>query len=194
MKHTELSMSLNDKVAKTYVLYGRIKMEMGDVEGASEAFVQAQKVDPRSVDAEYYQGILAERIDRRDEALTHYQAACELDASNPQYAIAAAEIHAQTAHLVLVEENEIAGAVVVEVGDESAIRGGRQERALEPRRVADRVGAVAILVEPVAANVDRAGPNARISAPVSSLSFAVADFSSLKKSRCLFPLTFSPSI
>src|SRR5256885_11841798 len=67
-------------------------MEMGDVEGASESFVQAQKIDPKSVDAEYFQGVLAERIDRRDEALSHYQAACELDPTNPQYAIAAAEM------------------------------------------------------------------------------------------------------
>ncbi len=92
LKHTEISMSLNDKVAKTYVLFGRIKMEMGDVEGASDALAQAQKIDAKSVDAEYYEGILAERIDRRDEALGHYQAACELDGSNPQYAIAAAEM------------------------------------------------------------------------------------------------------
>src|SRR3954468_17950315 len=31
IKHVELSISLNDHVAKSYVMYGRIKMEMGDV-------------------------------------------------------------------------------------------------------------------------------------------------------------------
>jgi tetratricopeptide (TPR) repeat protein len=103
IKHMEISISLNDKVAKSHVMYGRTKMEMGDVEGAQAAFEQAQKVDPKFVDAEYFQGILAERIDRRDEALAHYQAACELDASNPQYAIAAAEMMIEAGDLAKAE-------------------------------------------------------------------------------------------
>jgi tetratricopeptide (TPR) repeat protein len=102
LQHVEVSISLNDKVAKSYDLLGRIKMEMGDVEGASDCLIQAQKIDPKNVDAEYYQGVLAERIDRRDEALAHYQAACELDATNPQYAIAAAEM--------MIEAGDIAKA------------------------------------------------------------------------------------
>jgi tetratricopeptide (TPR) repeat protein len=103
IKHIEASISLNDKVARTYVMYGRIKSEMGDVEGASEAYVQAQKIEPKNVDAEYFQGVLAERIDRRDEALAHYQAACELDATNPQYTIAAAEMMIEAGDLAKAE-------------------------------------------------------------------------------------------
>jgi tetratricopeptide (TPR) repeat protein len=108
LKHVNYSLSLNEKVAKSYVLLGRVKMEMGDVEGATDAFVQSQKIEPRNVDAEYYQGILAERIDRREEALTHYQLACEYDPANPQYAIAAAEM--------MIEGGEIEKAETFLVG------------------------------------------------------------------------------
>ena len=102
LKHVTISLSLNDSVAKSYVMLGRIKMEMGDVEGAQASFEHAQKLDAKNVDAEYFQGILAERIDRRDEALAHYTNACELDATNPQYTIAAAEM--------MIEAGDIAKA------------------------------------------------------------------------------------
>ncbi len=44
------------------------------------------------MDAQYYQGVIAERVDRKDEALTRYTKAAELDGTNPQYAVAAAEM------------------------------------------------------------------------------------------------------
>ena len=95
-KHSETSITLNEKVAKSHVMLGRIKMEMGDLEAAQACFDKALKLDAKSVDSEYYQGILAERIDRREDALTHYLAAGTLDSANPQYAIAAAEMMIET--------------------------------------------------------------------------------------------------
>jgi tetratricopeptide (TPR) repeat protein len=91
-KHVEHSISLNEEVAKSHVLRGRVLMEQGDLENASAEFKQAQAVDPKNVASEYYQGILAERIERSEEALNHYVAASELDSTSPQYAIAAAEM------------------------------------------------------------------------------------------------------
>jgi tetratricopeptide (TPR) repeat protein len=92
LKHVEYSISLNEPVAKSHVLLGRIKMEMGDVEAAQAAFEDAKTLDAKSVDAEYYEGILAERIDRKEDALAHYQAAVALDPAKAQYAIATAEM------------------------------------------------------------------------------------------------------
>lgn len=92
LKHANVSIELNDKVVKSYVLRGRIQMEMGNLDGASASFAQAEKTNAEDVDTWYYQGILAERIDRKDEALRRYRGANERDVSNPQYAIAAAEM------------------------------------------------------------------------------------------------------
>ncbi|MFA6045805.1 MAG: tetratricopeptide repeat protein [Phycisphaerales bacterium] len=92
LKHVSVSIELNDKVVKSYVLRGRVLMEMGNLDGATASFAQAEKTDPADVDTWYYQGILAERIDRKEEALRRYEGANERDPSNPQYAIAAAEM------------------------------------------------------------------------------------------------------
>jgi len=92
LKHVDYSMSLNRDVARTHVLRGRVLAEMGNIESAIDCFKLAQGIEPKNVDAAYYQGTIAERIERREEALAHYMAASEIDSANPQYAIAAAEM------------------------------------------------------------------------------------------------------
>jgi tetratricopeptide (TPR) repeat protein len=92
LKHVDYSMSLNRDVARTHVLRGRVLAEMGNIESAIDCFKLAQGIEPKNVDAAYYQGTIAERIERREEALAHYLAASEIDSANPQYAIAAAEM------------------------------------------------------------------------------------------------------
>jgi tetratricopeptide (TPR) repeat protein len=92
LKHIDHSISLNDGVAKSYVLRGRILAEMGDIEGAVASLQKGREIEPDNVDASYYMGTIAERIERREEALAHYLRASELDPTNPQYAIAAAEM------------------------------------------------------------------------------------------------------
>lgn len=92
LKHVNFSIELNENVCKSHVLKGRILMEQGQLDQASAAFAQAEKLDSKNADAWYYQGILAERIDRKEDALQRYLGAGELDTSNPQYAIAAAEM------------------------------------------------------------------------------------------------------
>ncbi len=92
LKHVDHSLSLNDGVAKSYVLRGRILAELGDVENAVVSLRKGQEIDPNNVDAHYFLGTIAERVERREEALAHYLAASELDKTNPQYAIASAEM------------------------------------------------------------------------------------------------------
>lgn len=85
------SIALNDKVAKTWVLKGRIQMETGNLEGGLLALAKAEEIDPKHVDAQYFLGLVNERLERKEEALKRFQAAADLDRANPQYAIAAAE-------------------------------------------------------------------------------------------------------
>jgi Flp pilus assembly protein TadD len=92
MSNIQQSLQINDMVAMSHVLRGRVMMELGDLEGATSAFATAETIDPNSVDAQYFQGVIAERVDRKDEALTRYTKAAELDGTNPQYAVAAAEM------------------------------------------------------------------------------------------------------
>lgn len=92
LKHVDYSLSLNRDVARSHVLRGRVLAEMGNVEAANECLKLAQAIEPKNVDAEYYLGTIAERIERREEALEHYLKASELDTTNPQYAIASAEM------------------------------------------------------------------------------------------------------
>ena len=92
LKHINHSIALSDGVAKSYVLRGRILAELNDVEGAVSSLKKGQEIDPSNVDSHYFLGTIAERVERREEALAYYLAASELDKTNPQYAIAAAEM------------------------------------------------------------------------------------------------------
>ena len=85
------SIALNANMPKSYILRGRIQLEQGDLEGSILSFQQAEKVDEKSVEAQYYQGLVAERINHSEEALVFFTKAADLDPQNAQYVIAAAE-------------------------------------------------------------------------------------------------------
>jgi Flp pilus assembly protein TadD len=91
LKGIDRSLTINPSVPKSHVLRGRILIERNDLEGASTSLLKAEALDPENVEAQYYLGILAERVSDREEALKRYQTAARLDPSNPQYAVAAAE-------------------------------------------------------------------------------------------------------
>lgn len=93
MKTIDRAIALNPEVAKSHVLRGRVLIEKGRLEQAREAFLQAETLDPESVEAQYYLGIIHERVNEPAEALTRYLRAAELDSANPQYLVAAAEMH-----------------------------------------------------------------------------------------------------
>ncbi len=94
-RHVNYSIELNERVPRSHVLRGRIMMEMGNLEQANISFKKAESIDEKNVDAQYFQGVLAERLMRPEEALARYQKASELDPANSQYPVAAAEMYIQ---------------------------------------------------------------------------------------------------
>jgi tetratricopeptide (TPR) repeat protein len=104
VKAVNRSLALNPNVPKSHVLKGRILAEMGDLEGALVSFAEASKLDEKNADAEYYTGVVNERLSRPDRAYTNYAKAAELDPQNPQYVVAAAEMLIDTNRLNEAEQ------------------------------------------------------------------------------------------
>jgi Flp pilus assembly protein TadD len=92
LRKVDASLALNERVTKSHVLRGRIMIEMGELGQALKSLHTAQTIDPQDADAHYYLGIVFERLSRPEEAAEHFMTACELDAYNPGYAVAAAEM------------------------------------------------------------------------------------------------------
>ena len=92
LKTVDRSIALNDQVAKSHLLRGRILFEKGRLEEARKSFLNAETLDPTFVDAQYYLGIVHERFNDPEEALARYQNAMRLDPTNPQYVVAASEM------------------------------------------------------------------------------------------------------
>ena len=86
------SIAINDTVVKSHVLKGRILIEMGDLGNAIKSLQTAETLSPEDPDTHYYLGVVYERLNRPQEALTHFENACEFDDYNPGYAVAAAEM------------------------------------------------------------------------------------------------------
>lgn len=92
LKTIDKSIALNPGVAKSHVLRGRILIEKGEIERAQQALNTALELDAVNVDAHYFLGIVHERFRMDEQALSFYQKASELEPSNPQYTLAAAEM------------------------------------------------------------------------------------------------------
>jgi len=85
------SIAINDQVAKSHVLRGRILLEMSELDGSLDSLHTAEALAPENVDAQYFLGLNYERLADPEQALTHYQAAADLDPEDAQYVVAAAE-------------------------------------------------------------------------------------------------------
>lgn len=92
LKTVDRSIAINEKVTKSRVLRGRILLEKSRLEEARQEFLIAEKLDPTSVDAQYYLGIVYERVSQPEDAVARYRKAIELDPANAQYVVAAAEV------------------------------------------------------------------------------------------------------
>ncbi len=93
LKRIDTSIALNESVAKSHVLRGRILMEMGNVGSSLDSLTRAVAIDPQHVDAHYFTAVAYERLAQREKALASYLAAAELDRTNAQYVIAAGEMY-----------------------------------------------------------------------------------------------------
>jgi tetratricopeptide (TPR) repeat protein len=92
LRKVDVSLGMNPNVAKSHVLKGRILLEQGEVGLAVRSFNTALAIQPDFVDAHYYVGIAAERLNRTQDAFDHFARATELDEYNDQYPVAAAEM------------------------------------------------------------------------------------------------------
>ena len=90
-KYINSAITTYPSMPKYYVLKGRIQLEKGDLEQALVAFQKAELMDAKNVEAQYYQGIVYERFTQPEKAMAKYQAAAEIEPSNPQYAVAVSE-------------------------------------------------------------------------------------------------------
>ncbi len=82
---------------------GASSSRWGRLEEARASFLSAETLDPTFVEAQYYLGIVHERFNDAEEALTRYQRAMQLDPANAQYVVAAGEM---LVHLGRVDEAE----------------------------------------------------------------------------------------
>lgn len=112
LKHCDYSITLNDKVVRSQLLRGRIMLEMGNLEDSAAAFAKARELGPEDAEVFYYTGLLAERVNDSQGAVEAFTKACELDTSNPQYAIAAAE------NMIDLKQINQADAFLVERADQ----------------------------------------------------------------------------
>lgn len=92
LESVDRSLALNPGVTKSHTLRGRILIELGQLEQATGALQRALEIDAANVDAHFYLGVVNERFRNTEKALEHHLAAANLDKSNPQYTMAAAEM------------------------------------------------------------------------------------------------------
>lgn len=92
LKTIDESIQLSPEVARSHTLRGRILLEQGNLESALQEFDRAIELDPEFVDGHYFRGIVLERFTRFDQALEEYRTSASLDETNPQYAVAWAEM------------------------------------------------------------------------------------------------------
>jgi tetratricopeptide (TPR) repeat protein len=120
LRTLERSIAITPDVPKCYVLKGRILIEKGSFEQAEQCLLTAESLDANNVDAQYYLGVIGERQSQFAKALTRYNAAGNLDPTNPQYVIAASEMMIQ---LGQVEEGDkLLREKAAEFGSNAGIR------------------------------------------------------------------------
>lgn len=92
LSHVDRSIALNETVAKSHVLRGRILMELNEFNAALSALARAEEIAAADVDAQYFTGLCHERIAQKEKALARYVKAGELEPGTAKYAVAAAEM------------------------------------------------------------------------------------------------------
>ena len=91
LRQINIALARYPQSAPYRVLRGRIYLETHRLERALEAFEAALEVDPDFAEAHYFAGICFERWSEDEKAHDRYRSAYELESSNAQYLLAAAE-------------------------------------------------------------------------------------------------------
>lgn len=99
LKSVDQSIAINENVAKSHSLRGRILMELGQLDAAVTALQKSVELNAAFVEAHYFLGIVYERFGEFDSALEEYQTAAMLEPGNAQHVIAAAEMLIESGHL-----------------------------------------------------------------------------------------------
>jgi len=79
-----------------FILAGRIELERGKLEKSFRLLDTALELDPERADALYYQGLVLQRWQRFDAALTKYEQAMTKEADNVSYLLAVSEMDVAT--------------------------------------------------------------------------------------------------
>ncbi|MBX3316346.1 MAG: tetratricopeptide repeat protein [Phycisphaeraceae bacterium] len=88
----DATLAMSPTVARAHVLRGRILIERGMIEEALISLKRGEALDPTNADASYFQAIAYERVLKREDALSYFMKSAELDPTNPQHVVAAAEM------------------------------------------------------------------------------------------------------
>jgi tetratricopeptide (TPR) repeat protein len=91
-RKAEASRTLSPENPKIAVLEGRIAIERGLMGEALLALRRAIDLDEGDVEAHYYMGVVSERLNEYENAMTHFARAAELEPYNAQHAVAAGEM------------------------------------------------------------------------------------------------------
>ena len=91
MQKIDQSLSQNPSVALSHVLRARILNELGRLGDALDSLEFAKTSDPNRADTYYYEGVIYERLQRREKALEAFTLAVQNDPTSEQYAIARTE-------------------------------------------------------------------------------------------------------
>ncbi len=86
------SLALDPKAAPAYALLGKILLERGEVASAAQALERAAEYgDARQGEVPYLRGLIAQRYERLDEALSWYRQAAFAEPMNAHYVVSVAE-------------------------------------------------------------------------------------------------------
>jgi tetratricopeptide (TPR) repeat protein len=92
------------ELAEYHLLEGRIHLEMHRLERALESFRAARTVRKDHAASHYFSGVVFQRWSNHERAYEHYKEASEIDPTNAQYLVAAAEALIATGDFVAAEQ------------------------------------------------------------------------------------------
>jgi Flp pilus assembly protein TadD len=77
--------------AETHVLLAKVSIEQGQLEVAEQELAVARQLDPKQGEADYLSGVIYQRWQQMDKALSFYQTACDKVPTELAYVMAKAE-------------------------------------------------------------------------------------------------------